>query len=166
VAGLVVAPDDPASPEVRALIERHLAFARAESPPDDCHVLDPAGLVAADVSFFSVRDGDGGGVVGIGALKQLDPHHAEIKSMHTAAAARGQGVARAMLAHLLAVARARGCRRVSLETGSMPAFAPARALYASAGFAPCPPFADYRPSPNSVFMTLWLVSDRPGATGY
>jgi putative acetyltransferase len=79
--------------------------------------------------------------------------------MHTAEAARGRGIGRAMLDHLLAVARERGCRRVSLETGSMDAFAPARSMYATAGFRPCAPFGDYRPSRNSTFMTLAL--DRP-----
>jgi putative acetyltransferase len=94
--------------------------------------------------------------LGVGALKVLDDEHAEIKSMHTAATARGRGVARVMLDHLLALARARGCTQVSLETGTMEAFAPARALYASAGFEVCEPFADYWDSPYSVCMTLHL----------
>jgi putative acetyltransferase len=76
--------------------------------------------------------------------------------MHTTESARRRGLGRAMVAYLLAVARDRGFRQVSLETGSMPAFAPARLLYASVGFSPCEPFADYRPSPNSTCMTLSL----------
>ena len=99
---------------------------------------------------------ENGVLVGVGALKHLDPSHAEIKSMHTAEAARRRGIGRAMVEHLVAVARARRYRRVSLETGSAPVFAPARALYASAGFAPCGPFSDYRLSPNSAYMTLEL----------
>ncbi|HEY9550121.1 MAG TPA: GNAT family N-acetyltransferase, partial [Kiloniellaceae bacterium] len=91
-----------------------------------------------------------------GALKALSDTHGEIKSMHTAQAARGRGVARRMLAHIVAEARRRGYRRLSLETGSMEAFAPARALYAGFGFEPCPPFADYRPDPFSVYMSLAL----------
>jgi putative acetyltransferase len=139
---------------VRALLEKHLAFNNAQSPPEDVHALDEVRLLADDISFFSIRvDGE---LLGIGALKPLDDRHAEIKSMHTAEAARGRGVARAMLDHLLEVARAKGFTRVSLETGSMEAFSSARLLYASSGFRYCQPFGDYRPSPNSVWMTLEL----------
>ncbi|MEP6598738.1 MAG: GNAT family N-acetyltransferase [Actinomycetota bacterium] len=105
--------------------------------------------------MFSLRRN--GELLGVGALKRIDACHAELKSMHTAQAARGRGIGRAMLDHLVGVARDRGFRRVSLETGSMPAFAPARSLYASAGFRPCGPFGDYAPSPNSKFMTLSLT---------
>jgi putative acetyltransferase len=122
--------------------------------PKDVHALDVTGLLAPNVSFFSVRRG--GELLGVGALKQLDPSHAEIKSMHTASAARGTGVGRAMLVHLIDTARDQGCTRISLETGSMAAFAPAHALYRSAGFEPCEPFAEYVPSRNSICMTLLL----------
>ena len=98
----------------------------------------------------------GGDLLAVGALKQLDAEHGELKSMHTAAAARGRGIGAAMVEHLLDVARGRGLRRVSLETGSMDAFVPARTLYARYGFAECGPFGDYSPSPNSTFMTLEL----------
>jgi putative acetyltransferase len=145
---------DPSFPEAVALIQRHLAFARATSPPEDVHALEATELRDDDVAFFVIRDGDG--LVGMGALKQLDEAHGEIKSMHTVERARGRGVARAMLEHLLAVARARGYVRVSLETGTMAAFAPARALYGAAGFVVCEPFAAYGPSVNSVCMTLLL----------
>jgi putative acetyltransferase len=154
----VVEPDDPGSPAALALVERHLAFARATSPPEDMHALDVAELADRDVTFFGIRRGEE--LVCMGALKELDEGHGEIKSMHTAEAVRGQGVARVMLDHLLVVARARGYRRVSLETGSMDAFVPARTLYAAAGFAVCEPFAGYRPSANSVYMTLELERSR------
>ena len=153
---LIIAPDDPAAPDVHGLLSQHLQFAHEHSPPEDVHALDSAGLRHEDVTFFSARlDGT---LLGVGALRQLDAGHAELKSMHTLASARGRGVGRAMVEHLLAVARERGCRRVSLETGTMAAFAPARALYASVGFVPCPPFASYRTTPNSMCMTL-LLSD-------
>jgi putative acetyltransferase len=155
---LVVGVDNADSADVRELLDEHLAFAREHSPPEDVHALDIAGLLAENMSFFSIRDA--GELLGVGALKQLDELHAEIKSMHTAQAARRRGVGRAMVDHLLAVARARGCRRVSLETGSAAAFAPARALYASVGFETCEPFAEYGPSPNSVCMTLELDDHR------
>ena len=118
------------------------------------HALDLDGLLDPALTFFIARTD--GALVGIGALKQLDAEHAELKSMHTASEARGQGVARAMVNHLLAVARERGYRRVSLETGSTDAFEPARSLYASAGFERSGPYADYPDSPNSTFMTLRL----------
>ena len=92
----------------------------------------------------------------VGALKELDADHAEVKSMHTVEAARGQGIGRAMVDHLIAVARERGFRRVSLETGTGPVFAPARALYAGAGFEPCEPFGDYRRTDNNFYMTMYL----------
>ncbi len=149
-----ISVDDPRAADVRDLLERHLAFANSHTPPEDVHALGIDGLLDPAVTFFSFRrDGE---LLGVGALKRLDDHHAELKSMHTAQVARGRGIGRAMLDHLIAAARARGFRRVSLETGSMPAFAPARALYANAGFRPCGPFGDYRPSPNNTFMTMSL----------
>jgi putative acetyltransferase len=102
---------------------------------------------------------DGAGLLGCGALKALDPSHGEIKSMHTAAQHRGRGVAAGLVAHMVAEARSRRYRRLSLETGAMDAFAPARALYARCGFVGCGPFGDYRPDPNSVFMTLELAAE-------
>ncbi len=147
--------DDPRRADVVTLLEEHLAFSRKHSPPEDVYALDLSGLLDPAVRFFSHRGTDGE-LRGIGALKRLDAQHAELKSMHTAHAARGQGVGKAMVAHLLAVARAAGFTRVSLETGSMEAYVPARALYASFGFTACPPFGGYRVSPNSVCMTLAL----------
>jgi putative acetyltransferase len=149
-----IAVDDPRADDVRALLEQHLALMRATSPPQDVHALDLDGLLDPAVTFFSFRRD--GVLLGVGALKQLDARHAEVKSMHTARAARGAGVGRAMVEHLLGVARARGCDRVSLETGTQDAFAPARSLYAGAGFRPCGPFGSYQLSPSSTFMTLTL----------
>lgn len=150
-----IAVDDPRKPDVRALLERHLSFALEMSPPEHSFALDVDGLTQPSITFFSFRTPDGE-LLGIGALKELGPSHGEIKSMHTTAAARGQGVGRAILTRLLALARSRGYARVSLETGTMAEFAAARALYASAGFTPCEPFAGYKPSPDNFFMTLAL----------
>jgi putative acetyltransferase len=146
--------DDPRATDVRELLERHLAFAGSHSPPEDVHALEVDGLLDPAVTLFTFRLQ--GELLGVGALKQLDGRHAELKSMHTTHEARGRGIGRAMVDHLIGVARDRGFRRVSLETGSMPAFAPARSLYASAGFRRCGPFGDYSPSRNSTFMTLSL----------
>lgn len=152
--GRLISIEDPRSPDVIALLDTHLAFAHSTSPPEDVHALDIDGLVSPDVTFFSLRDS--GTLLGVGALRELDATHGEIKSMHTAEVARGQGVGRALLDHLLSTARSRGYTRVSLETGTMDGFAAARSLYVKAGFEECPPFASYFVSPHSVCMTLQL----------
>lgn len=146
--------DDPRTPDVRALLERHLAFCHQHTPAEDVYALDVSALLDPSVSFFSCRED--GALLGVGALKRLDERHAEIKSMHTAAEARGRGVGRELVAFLVDHARDRGFERISLETGTMEAFAPARALYTSAGFESCERFADYPDSPTSAFMTLHL----------
>lgn len=156
-----IAYDDPRADDVRALLEEHLAFSQEASPPEDVHALDADGLVDPAVTFFTLRmDGQ---LLAMGALKRLTASHGEVKSMHTALAFRGHGHARTMLLHLLSAARAWGLSRVSLETGSMAQFAPARALYASVGFVECEPFGDYGLSPHSTFMTLELGA--PSAAG-
>jgi len=146
--------DDLRGPEIAALLQTHVAFCRSASPPESAHVLDLESLRVSEITFWGVWDGPE--LVGCGAVKELDPAHGEVKSMHTAARHRGRGVGLAVLEHIVSEARARGYRRLSLETGSMAAFAPARALYAGFGFAECPPFGAYRLDPNSVFMTLEL----------
>lgn len=151
--------DDLSDPRVHALLREHLEDMHRWSPPESIHALDLDALGAADIRFWTLWDG--GDLLGCGALRELDPGHGEIKSMRTARAHRRRGAARAMLDHLLAQAQALGYRRVSLETGSMAAFAPARALYASAGFQTCAPFGDYQPDAHSVFMTRGLP-DPPG----
>jgi putative acetyltransferase len=150
----VISVDDPRGPAVRALLERHLAFCLSETPPEHSFALSVDGLLDPKVTFVSYRDGDT--VLGVAAIKELDPEHAEIKSMHTAAEARGRGVGRALLSHLLDTARAHGYRRVSLETGTTPGFAAARALYESVGFAPAGPFADYPETGDNTFYALAL----------
>ena len=105
----VISTDDPRAADVRRLLERHLAYAHASSPPEDVHALDVDALLDPSVTLFSFRHG--GELLGVAALKQLDGEHAEIKSMHTAHAARGRGIGRALVDHLLGVARERGYRR-------------------------------------------------------
>jgi putative acetyltransferase len=159
VPDVEISIDDPRADDVRKLLERHLAFANEHTPPKNIHALDVEGLLDPAVTFYSVRaDGE---LLAVGALKRLDDQHAEVKSMHTAESARGRGIGRAMVDHLVGAARARGFRRISLETGTMQAFAPARALYASVGFGPCGPFGEYRSSPDNTFMTM-TVDGRGG----
>lgn len=149
-----VVVDDPRKPDIVALLERHLEFARSATPPEDVHALDLDGLVDPSVTFFSLRDD--GRLLGIGAIKEITRDHMELKSIHTAEEARGNGVGRAVVERLLASARERGATSVSLETGSTDEFAASRALYARLGFVECEPFGDYSPSRNSTFMTLEL----------
>ncbi len=146
--------DDLTDPRVIALLEEHLAFAAEHSPPESRHALDVAGLKAPDVTFWTIWGGDA--LLGCGALKELDGAHGEIKSMRTARDHLRKGVAAAMLQHIIDEARARGYTRLSLDTGSMEAFAPARALYAKYGFVECAPFANYKADPNNICMTLEL----------
>lgn len=147
--------DTPLAPEVLPLLQRHLDLMWASSPPESVHALDPAELATPDIAFFTLREGEV--VLGMGAVKRIDAGHAEIKSMHVVAEARGRGLARVLLDHLVAEARALGYGRLSLETGVEDVFAPARALYAKAGFIQCPPFEGYWDDPNSDFMTLSLA---------
>ena len=152
---ITVRVDDLAGDEIRALLDEHLAHMRSISPPESVHALDLDALRRPEVTFWSAWSPDGR-LLGCGALKALDARHGEIKSMRTASRHRNRGVARAVLAHIHAVARSRQLERLSLETGAQPAFEPARRLYASFGFTSCGPFGDYREDPNSVFMTLTL----------
>lgn len=122
------------------------------APAESRHALDLSGLRSPDITFWSIRDGSE--LAGFGALKHMTDSYAEIKSMRTAASHLRQGVASRLLQHIIQEAAARGYSKLSLETGSMEFFEAARRLYASFGFVPCPPFGDYRPDPNSVFMTL------------
>jgi putative acetyltransferase len=151
---VVIAVDDPRNPEIREVLDRHLAFARASTPHEHIHALELNGLLEPSITFFAARAD--GKVVGVGALKELDREHVELKSMHTVQEARSLGVGRAMVSHLLAVAAERGARRVSLETGTSSAFEPARRLYASVGFVPCEPFAEYAETSSNFFMTRLL----------
>ena len=158
---VVVGVEDPRAADVVALLERHLAHMRSLSPPGHVHALDLDGLLEPSVTFLAARDRAGGAaLVGVGALKELSPDHAEIKSMHVPEELRGRGFARVVLAAILELAAGRGYRRVSLETGSMAGFAPARALYASVGFVTCEPFGEYTVNPYSTCMTLELEVDR------
>jgi len=146
--------DDPRRPEVLAVLERHLGFCLSETPPEHSFALDVGGLLDPRVTFVSCRDGDT--VLGVAAIKELDAEQVEVKSMHTVAEARGRGVGRALLSHLLEVAAARGYRRVFLETGTTPGFAAARALYESTGFVLTGPFADYPVTGDNCFYTRTL----------
>lgn len=151
---MIIAEGGLSDPDVIALLGEHLQGMADHSPPESIHALDVEGLKAADITFWTMREGDE--VLGCVALKQLDDTHCEIKSMRTASAHLRKGVAAALLNHVLDVARRRSCTRISLETGSGPGFEAAHALFRRFGFVECGPFADYREDPFSRFMTLDL----------
>lgn len=138
-------------PAVASLLQEHLQSMAQLSPPESIHALDLDALRKPQITFWSAWQDDE--LMGCGALKQLDAAHGEIKSMRTASRHRRKGVAAAMLEHILDEAQRRAYTQLSLETGSMQGFEPARALYARYGFQSCGPFADYTDDPNSVFMT-------------
>ncbi|KKC49671.1 MULTISPECIES: GNAT family N-acetyltransferase [Paenibacillus] len=146
--------DDLNGPDVRALIGEHLRGMAENSPPESIHALDLNELKKPEITFWSVWEE--GELLGCGALKELDASHGELKSMRTASRHLRKGVARKLLDHIIQEAKRRGYARISLETGSMDAFVPARDLYASFGFIECGPFSGYEEDPNSVFMTKQL----------
>jgi putative acetyltransferase len=146
--------DDLSGPEVAQLLEEHLQNMEKHSPPESRHALNLEGLRKPEITFWSAWEDEE--LVGCGALKELDKQHGEIKSMRTSSSHLRKGVAKKILQHILEEAKKRNYLRLSLETGSMAAFEPARGLYASFGFEYCQPFSDYIEDPNSVFMTLEL----------
>lgn len=151
---MIIVTGDLDDPRVLGLLSLHVARARGETARGSAHALDATGLRAPEISLWAAWDQ--GELLGVGALKRLAPHHGEVKSMYTSESARRRGVGSAVLQHICAEARRQGMRRLSLETGSWAYFAAARAFYGRHGFVECPPFADYKPDPNSVFMTLDL----------
>lgn len=147
-----IIPADLDDPRIIALLQTHVERALAVTPRESAHALDISGLKAPGIQVWAAWDGDT--LLGVAALSDLGNGEGEIKSMHTAEAARGQGVASALLAHIVAQARVAGLTRLNLETGAMPYFAPARALYARHGFEECGPYGRYREDPNSAYMTM------------
>lgn len=146
---------DFADPRLAAFLRAHLDDMEPTAPPDSRHALDLAALQGEHVRLWVGAAGDR--ILGTVALAALEDGHEELKSMRTEPRVRGTGVATRLLAHALGDARERGVARVSLETGSMEFFAPARRFYAHAGFVSCPPFGSYVEDPLSTFMTLVLA---------
>lgn len=146
--------DDLTGSKVAELIREHLQGMTLHSPPESIHALNLDALQKPEITFWSAWVGEE--LVGCGALKELNESHGEIKSMRTSSSYLRKGVAKRLLQHIIEEAKRRGYRRLSLETGSMDAFEPAKKLYASFGFQYCKPFSDYTEDPNSVFMTKEL----------
>ena len=150
-----IAEEDPSAPDVVALIEAHRAFSLTITPAEHAYAMPPDAVAAGDLVLVGARDD--GELLGGGALREFDPGTGEVKSMHTAAAARGRGIARTILDDLLARCRDRGYSRVLLETGSMDEMAPARALYENVGFVRCEPYGHYRD--NGINLCYELLLD-------
>jgi putative acetyltransferase len=151
---LKIRVDDLTGVEIINLLQEHLRCMARVSPPQSRHALDLGGLRQSDITFWTVWSGSD--LAGCGALKELDNQHGEIKSMRTAYAHLRKGVASHLLWHIVQEARHRAYRRLSLETGAMAYFEPARRLYAGFEFEFCEPFGSYVADPNSVFMTRVL----------
>ena len=143
--------DDLRGPEIAALLTEHLDCMAQVSPPESRHALDLEGLRQPRITFWTVWDGPR--LAGCGALKEIGPTHGEVKSMRTTKTHLRRGVASVLLQHIIAEAKRRGYSRLSLETGSMAYFEPARSLYRKAGFKECAAFIGYKPDPNSTFFT-------------
>lgn len=154
-AGWRIEAADPGHPDAAALIAAHLAHSWATTPETSIHTLKADDLRGPGMTFWLLRD-ETGAALGCGALKELGGGQGEVKSIHTAEAARGRGVGGKIVSHIITEARVRAYSGLFLETGSMEAFAASRALYARHGFVPCPPFGDYVTDPNSAFMHLAL----------
>lgn len=146
--------DDLQGAAIREFLRDHLDHMYAITPPESVHALDVDRLLAPGITFWTAWAGPE--LLGCGALKERDPASGEVKSMRTSPAHRGRGVGSRILEHIIAVAERRGYRHLYLETGAMPEFAAARALYQRYGFAFCDPFPPYLPDPNSVFMVKAL----------
>lgn len=146
--------DNLSRPAIHALLNEHLQSMHELSPPESVHALDIEKLRSPEITFWSAWEGPL--LLGCGALKELDRKHGEVKSMRTPNTHRRKGAGRAILSHVIEIAKSRSYERLSLETGSMQAFKPAQGLYESFGFSYCGPFGDYVGDPNSVFMTLRL----------
>lgn len=154
MTGLQIREDDLAGEATRGLLRLHLAGMRAASPPGHVFALDLSGLGAPNVTVWTAWSR--GRIAGIGALKDLGDGTGEVKSMRTHPDFLRQGVGAALLEHIISAARARGMSRLSLETGSGPAFEPASALYRNRGFLDGESFADYAASDFNRFLHLAL----------
>ena len=153
---LIFAVEDPLTPDVKALLQTHLEFCHEVTPLEHSFALDVEKLRAPEITVFTARED--GALLGVGALKVFEPGHGELKSMHTAKAARGHGVGRSMVNHIVVFAKSKGLTRVSLETGSHPPYEPARKLYEACGFTYCEAFGEYELSNFNVCMTLSIDS--------
>jgi putative acetyltransferase len=161
-AHLIIKPGDFDDPQVQEILRLHLTSMHATSPPHAVFALDLSGLNKPEISFFTAWEGNE--LLGCGAIRELTADHAEIKSMRVFPQHLRKGVATRLLEHLLAVARDRGYKSVSLETGSGEAFAPAISLYLRFGFRQGESFGNYGDNGFSRFFHLNLEPGRESSS--
>ena len=147
----VITTEKSLTDELAQILQAHWLFCTSSTPIEHVYALDASKLFSPDITVFGARIN--GELVGVGAIRKLDAHHAELKSMHTLAKSRGSGVGRAMVAHIEDFARSSGIERMSLETGTNEAFKPARELYKYLGYNSCDAFGDYVLSEDNMCMT-------------
>jgi putative acetyltransferase len=148
---IVITTEKSLTDELAQVLQAHWLFCTSSTPIEHVYALDASKLFSPDITVFGARiDGE---LVGVGALRRLDAHHAELKSMHTLAKSRGSGVGKAMVSHIEGFAKGRGIKRISLETGTNDAFKPARELYKSLDYVDCDAFGDYVLSEDNMCMT-------------
>lgn len=144
---IIVERTDPHHPQATALLKQSHGLMQSLFPPEDNFYLDIDDLVAPNIHFYTARDGDE--ILGTGALMVKDTY-GEVKSMFVAEAARGKGVAAALLRQIEDTAREEGLRMLKLETGNV--LHAAHRLYARHGFTECGVFGDYVTAKSSIFM--------------
>ena len=148
---IVITTEKSLNDELAQILQAHWLFCTSSTPIEHVYALDASKLFSPDITVFGARiDGE---LVGVGAIRKLDAHHAELKSMHTLAKSRGSGVGKAMVAHIEQFAKEQGVKRISLETGATEPFKPARQLYESLGYQDCEAFGDYVLSEDNTCMT-------------
>lgn len=148
---IIVERTDPHHPQATALLQQSHALMQSLFPPEDNYYLEIDDLVAPDIYFFTAREGDT--FLGTGALR-LKPDYGEVKSMFVSEAARGKGVAAALLRQIEDTAREEGITILKLETGNV--LHAAHRLYARHGFTDCGVFGDYVTAKSSLFMEKQL----------
>lgn len=148
---IVIATEKSLTDELAQVLQAHWLFCTSSTPIEHVYALDATKLFSPDITVFGARIN--GELVGVGAMRKLDAHHAELKSMHTLANSRGLGVGKAMVAYIEDFAMSKGIKRISLETGTNEAFRPARELYNSLGYESCEAFGDYVLSEDNTCMT-------------
>ena len=151
---MIIKIDDLHGPEIAQLLQEHLDHMHSVSPAASVHALDIEALRRPDITFWSAWEDHH--LCGCGAIKKINAEYAELKSMRTAKEYQRQGVALNILNTVIIEAKARGYKKLYLETGSQPAFAPARTMYLNRRFKLCEPFEGYIHDENSVFMSLDL----------
>ena len=151
---MIIKIDDLHGPEIAQLLQEHLDHMHSVSPAASVHALDIEALRHPDITFWSAWEDHH--LCGCGAIKKINAEYAELKSMRTAKEYQRQGVALNILNTVIIEAKVRGYKKLYLETGSQPAFAPARTMYLNRRFKLCEPFEGYIHDENSVFMSLDL----------